>query len=321
MADSITPPPVTSRSAPGKIILCGEHAVVYGRPALAVPVADVRTTATVSHSSIPGILVLAPDIGLEAQLSHLETDHPLSRVIRSVLSQPGMPACPPITIRVTSTIPIASGLGSGTAVSVAVIRALSTFLGQPLPDEQVSALAFEIEKVHHGTPSGIDNTVITYEKPVYFVKDQPVDILDACPPFSLVIGVSGIPAITRESVAAVRRLWQADRPRLEKVFDQIGEIALQAKVKLVRGKWRRLGQLMNRNHALLQELTVSHPRLDQLVDAARLSGALGAKMSGGGRGGNMIALVEKNNTPAVAGALREAGAVQVIITRVGEPTA
>ena len=308
---------MTTCSAPGKIILFGEHAVVYGRPALAVPVTQVQATATVSEASLPGVRIVAPEIGLDSELSRLTPDHPLAAVIQGVLSSPGMPVSPPIIVQINSTIPVASGLGSGAAVSVAVIRALSGFLGHSLPDEAVSALAFEIEKLHHGTPSGIDNTVITYAKPVYFVKDQPIEILRPGAPFFLVIGDTGIAAPTKESVGDVHRLREAEPTRWERVFDEIGRIVNQAKARIRSGDWRGLGKLMDINHLLLQDLTVSSTKLDRLVEASRACGALGAKMSGGGRGGNMIALVEKENAPAVAEALRSAGAKRTIITQVG----
>jgi len=321
---------MNTSSAPGKVILFGEHAVVYGRPALAVPVTQVQATATVAGTTRPGIWVEAPDIGLASELSRLAPDHPLAAVIRSVFAAlPPTPlrGTPPIcfanggrrkgvTIRVTSTIPVAAGLGSGAAVSVATIRALSSFLHSPLTNDQISTLAFEVEKLHHGTPSGIDNTVITYAKPVYFVKGQPIETFRVGKPFTIVIGDTGIPAPTKESVGDVRKLWEVDRPRWEKVFDEIGEIARSAKEKIESGEWRVLAPLMDTNHALLQQLTVSSAELDRLVEAGRRSGALGAKMSGGGRGGNMIALVERKNAPAVAEALKSAGAKRTIITTI-----
>ncbi|MCS7011609.1 MAG: mevalonate kinase [Anaerolineales bacterium] len=303
-------------SAPGKIILFGEHAVVYGRPALAVPVTEVRATASVQRSTDPGVWLEAPVIGLRAELSCLPQDHPLAAAVRSVFSTLDIETPPDCVIHVDSTIPVASGLGSGAAVSVAVIRALAAYLGHRLPDERVSALAYEIEKLHHGTPSGIDNTVITYAQPVYFVRGQAMERLQVGAPFTLVIGNSGIPAPTKESVGDVRRLWEADPPRWEKVFDQIADIVRRARELIENGAWRGLGKLMDTNHALLQELTVSSEALDRLVEAARRAGALGAKLSGGGRGGNMIALVERQNAPVVAEALLAAGATQTMITQV-----
>ena len=185
-----------------------------------------------------------------------------------------------------------------------------------MTNEQVNALAYEIEKIHHGTPSGIDNTVITYAKPVYFVKGQPIEIFRVGKPFTVVIGDTGISAPTKEAVGDVCVLWEADKARWEKVFDKIGEIAKKAKEKIENGESEELGELMNQNHALLQEMTVSSPELDRLINAARKAGAWGAKLSGGGRGGNMIALVKPEIAETVAGSLKEAGAKNTIITTI-----
>jgi mevalonate kinase len=304
-------------SAPAKIILFGEHAVVYGRPALAVPLDGLRTTATVAENPAGKIWIEAPQIGLATELSALRGDHPLAAVIQGVLSALGVSAPPPFTLRVESTIPVASGLGSGAAVSVAVIRALAAYLGHSLPVEQVNQLAFEIEKLHHGTPSGIDNTVIAYERPVYFVKGRPIEILTVGHPLTLVIGDTGISAPTKQSVADVRRLWLSDQRSWESVFDEIGQLVIMARRILEHGQPQMLGELMNHNHVLLQKMTVSSPELDRLVEAARAAGAWGAKLSGGGRGGNMIALVPLHLAETVAGSLKEAGAVRVFHATVG----
>ena len=309
--------PVTTSSAPGKIILFGEHAVVYGRPALAVPVTQVQATATVSENSRGGVMIEAPNINLSADLSSLPSDHPLVFVINSVFSTLKISNPPACTVYLQSTIPVASGLGSGAAVSVAIIRALSGFLGKPLPDEKVNLLAFEAEKLYHGTPSGIDNTVVTYAKPVYFILKKPIKTFHVGAPFTIMIGGTGISAPTKDSVVSVLKLWQADKPRWEKVFTRVGEIVWNARQAIERGDVAELGRLMDANHALLQEMTVSCVELDDLVEAARKSGALGAKLSCGGRGGNMIALVEKDNAPAVARALSSAGAKRTILTQVG----
>ena len=307
---------MTTSSAPGKIILFGEHAVVYGRPALAVPVTQVQATATVSENSRGGIWIEAPNINLSSELSRLAPDHPLVAVINSVFSALSVAHPPACTVYLQSTIPIASGLGSGAAVSVAILRALSAFLGQPLSDEQVNGLAFEAEKLYHGTPSGIDNTVVTYAQPVYFVKGRPIKTFHVGASFTIVIGDTGLSAPTKESVGALRKLWEADPSRWEKIFDQVGEIVWDARQAIECGDTAELGTLMDANHALLQEMTVSSVELDHLTEAARKSGALGAKLSGGGRGGNMIALVHKENAPAVAEALMSAGAKRTTITHV-----
>ena len=308
---------MTSASAPGKIILFGEHAVVYGRPALAVPVTDVQANATVTENRLRTIRIEAPGIGVNADLQALPPNHPLAAVTRAVLGALGIVHPPSFTMRIESTIPVASGLGSGAAVSVAAIRALASFLGCVMPDEKVNALAFEIEKLHHGTPSGIDNTVVTYAKPVYFLKGCPVETFHPSVPFTIVIGDTGVSASTKESVREVRELWQADPARFEEMFDAVGEIVQKAREAIESGEMMDLGFLMDKNHSILQEMTVSSQILDRLVDAARSAGALGAKLSGSGRGGNMIALVKPESAQIVAEALVAAGAKRTITTHVG----
>ena len=307
---------MTSSSAPGKIILFGEHAVVYGRPALAVPVTQVQATATVSENSRGGVWIEAPNINLSSAISQLAPEHPLVAVINSVFTTLGIARPPACTVYLQSTIPVASGLGSGAAVSVAILRALSAYLGRPLTDAQVNGLAFQAEKLYHGTPSGIDNTVVTYARPVYFVKGQPIKTFRVGASFTLVIGDTGISAPTKESVGALRSLREADPTRWEKIFSQVGEIVWDARQAIERGDTTALGELMDANHALLQEMTISCEELDHLTEAAHKAGALGAKLSGGGRGGNMIALVLKEKASAMAETLLAAGAKRTIITTV-----
>lgn len=303
-------------SAPGKIILFGEHAVVYNRPALAVPVTQVHVDVEVRDSDTAGVWIHAPIIDLHAELSTLPSDHPIGSVILGLLQRFGIFNPPDLEIKIDSTIPVASGLGSGAAVSVALIRAISSYFSYSLTNEQINSLVYESERLHHGTPSGIDNTVITYAMPVYFIKGQPIETFKAGKPFTIVIGDTGIPAPTKESVGDVRRLWLRDSVYYEDIFDEIAQLALIARRSIESGKPELLGELMDQNHAFLQQLTVSSPELDRLVDAARNAGALGAKLSGGGRGGNMIALVEQASAESVAEALMSAGAVRTIITEV-----
>ncbi|MBI5822818.1 MAG: mevalonate kinase [Chloroflexi bacterium] len=303
-------------SAPGKIILFGEHAVVYSRPALAVPVTQVHVDVEVLDSSRPGIWIHAPVIDLHAELASLPSDHPIASVILKLIQLFGISQTPDLEINISSTIPVASGLGSGAAVSVALIRSLSSFLFHPLSDDEINPLVYEIEKLHHGTPSGIDNTVITYNMPVYFIKGQPVETFKTGKPFTIVIGDTGIPALTKESVGDVRLLWLRNTTYFENIFNEIAQISLIARRSIESGKPELLGELMDQNHALLQEMTVSSPELDRLVTAAKNAGALGAKLSGGGRGGNMFALAEQATAESVANALISAGATRTIITEI-----
>ncbi len=307
---------MTSASAPGKVILFGEHAVVYGRPALAIPVTQVAARVEVFDTNRPGIWIEAPDVQLSAELSSLAADQPVAATIRKVLAYAKATNHPSLKIKINSTIPIAAGLGSGAAISVALIRALAGYLHHTPSDDEVSRMTFEIEMLYHGTPSGIDNTVITFAQPIYFMKGLPVELFHAGGPFTIVIGDSGIPAPTKESVGDVRRLWSGDPSRYETLFDKIGAIARSARAAIESAHWLELGDLMNQNHSYLQELTVSSPLLDQLVQTARDSGAWGAKLSGGGRGGNMIALVPAEKIASVSEALSSAGARQVLTTTI-----
>ena len=308
---------MVSAYAPGKAILLGEHAVVYGRPAIAVPVIQVQARATVEPSEPgTGVLAIAPDINWSARLSESAAHNPLCAIITGTLSRLDVGLSPDIVVRVTSTIPMACGMGSGTAVSVAIVRALSSHFGTPLSDQTVSDLTFEVEKIYHGTPSGIDNTVVAYRTPVYFVKGRSAEPLQVGAPFQLVIGDTGICSPTHVAVGDVRRDWERDPHRFGRIFDEIGEISRAARRVIEQGKPDDLGPLMNADHALLQQIDVSCPELDALVDAARRAGAIGAKLSGAGRGGNMIALVTDATKAAVERALASQGARRVISTEV-----
>ncbi len=313
--------PVVFGKAPGKIILFGEHAVVYGQPAIAMPVSRVNATARVTPniSASPGLVrLIAPDIDLDAPLDHLDEDHPLASAVRATLAEVSPHHTPAFTIQINSTIPISAGMGSGAAVTVAIIRALSAFLGRPLSEHRTSELAFEVEKIYHGTPSGIDTTVITYQKPVYFRKEMPPEILQVKKPTHWIIADSGEKTPTIAAVTAVRGLYEGNPQSYGEIFSRIGAIADAARPALVNGDLQALGQLMNENQSLLQSLQVSSVMLDSLCQAALDAGAKGAKLSGGGRGGNMIALAAQEDCDRISQALEEAGATQTIVTTLRE---
>jgi len=306
-------------SAPGKVILFGEHAVVYGRPAIAVPVQQVQAKVeiTANPAGKAGTVRLqAPAVGLDSLVTELPADQPLVYALQLLLAHLKRSQLPACTIRVTSTIPVAAGLGSGAAVTVALLRAVAAFLHTPLPDEVLSCLAFQVEKIHHGTPSGIDNTVVTWGKAVYFIKGQSPQSFAVGAPFTLVIGDTGIPSPTSRMVAEVRSRWQAQPQRYEAIFDEIGSISQQARQWIENGAPEKLGSLMLRNHELLKSLLVSSPELERLVQAALQAGAWGAKLSGAGGGGNMIALVTAPQADAVAQAICAQEGARAITTRV-----
>jgi mevalonate kinase len=262
------------------------------------------------------ILIEAPDIHLKTELDQLPGEHPFAVLLNSIADQLGVKKLPGIKIYITSTIPLAAGLGSGAAVSVAVARAVSSFLGRPFSDENSSAVAYEVEKCHHGTPSGIDNTVVALGRPVYFRKDQPIEPLRVAQPFTLVIADSGAKSPTSVAVGDVRAAWLANKFRYERIFDAVGQVTELARRAIEHGPLEALGPLMARNQAALQEMGVSTPELELLIDTAQAAGALGAKLSGAGRGGNVIALVPPEQAEKVAAALETAGAVRTIVTTV-----
>lgn len=310
---------MTKATAPGKIILFGEHAVVYGRPAIAAPVSQLRATAVVEPGTQPGIRLIAPDLGTDVLLDTLTDDDALVLAVQQVKQTAGLTNLPDLTITVTSQIPIAGGLGSGAAIAAAVIRALAYYLHKPdlLKNEVVSALTYEVEKIHHGTPSGIDNTVVAYEQPVYFVRRQPhnrIEPFRVKRPLHLLIGNTGLRSSTRDVVLDVRRRWGADPALFDSIFDACALLAQSARTAIEQGELIRAGRLMQDNHVWLQKMTVSCPELDHLVLAAINAGALGAKLSGAGRGGNMIALITAETETAVRHALLTAGAKEIFAT-------
>jgi mevalonate kinase len=264
------------------------------------------------------IRINAPDVGLETSLEELPEDHPIRAAVEGVLSELGIARAHACKLRITSTIPISAGMGSGAAVSVALMRAFSSFLGNPLSNARVSELAFEVEKIHHGTPSGIDNTVITYGMPVYYVRGQPLESLRLPEPFVIVIGDTGLPSPTALAVGELRRAWQMDQDKYEAIFDSVAGIVKEARTAIENGNMNGLGPLINQNHEYLRQMGVSSPELDRLVEAARSAGAAGAKLSGGGKGGNMIALSNDGDTVEIESALQDAGAVRTIVTTIEE---
>jgi mevalonate kinase len=311
---------VTVACAPGKIILVGEHAVVYGRPAVAVPVSQVRAEATVEDADEgQGVIIAAADLGLTLALKQRDLDrtpHPLEVTVIGVLEHLGLSLDKNLTITVRSTVPIARGLGSGAAVSTAVTRAVAQHFSVELTSEEVSGLVFEVERMHHGTPSGIDNTVIAHERPVYFIRGERLETFQMERALSLVIGDTGLASPTKDVVGAVRQARQRDRERYEDLFDRVGAVAVEVRQAMESGDLGTVGLMMDENHRLLQEMDVSSPVLDSLVDVAKRRGALGAKLSGAGRGGNMIALVSAETRDGVGRALASAGAECVLHTEV-----
>lgn len=307
-------------SASAKIILLGEHAVVYGQPSLAAPLSALRTYAQITTSPCgSGLKLVAADLDnqeIVVDVSSQTSDNPLAAAAHMLLNHLGCPP-PDATITLHSDIPIASGMGSGAAITTSLFRALLYVLNKSITDNELNDLVYQVEKIHHGTPSGIDNTVIVYEQPIYFIRGKSIERLIINKPFTLLVGDTGVSSSTKIAVGDVRNLYNSNMELMTEKFNRIGELVSAGRRAIESGDFNLLGHVMSENHQLLQDITVSSPMLDRLVDSAQRSGALGAKLSGAGRGGNMIALVSQEKIDSVKKALLEAGAVHVYQTVVG----
>lgn len=306
--------------------MCGEHAVVYGQPAIALPVRDVSTRCVIiARPNIASgfVLIKDPAIGLKCAMSDLHPESSLRKTAALVLSAVSADHIPSCEIQIHSSIPVGGGLGSSASVTVAFARALSTFLGHPLKDEAINDIAFEVEKNHHRTPSGIDNSVITYARPLLFQKGFPMRWLQFSHPMLFLIANSGLKGSTGKAVGLVREHWMTATTEYEAMFSRIGQITNSMQGLLQTGELTSAGNLMNENHQLLRQMGVSLPILDELARAANQAGAYGAKMTGGGLGGNVLVLAPVEKCDLVSQALLKAGAAKVIPTRFnmseGEP--
>ena len=302
-----------SGSAPGKVILFGEHAVVYGRPAIAVPVTNISAQSSV-QAKTGGLTIHAVDLDRTINVNIAEPSDPLEISVLKILKYLKNEQNFGLSIKLSSSIPIGGGFGSSAAISTALIRSLAAFFATPISDDQVNQLAFEIEGMYHGTPSGVDNTVIVYNQPLYFVRNVTMNHFSVGKPMHLVIADTGILASTHETVSDVRAGWHQDPSRHEALFDDIGSTVDAAHQAIAEGDLVEVGRLMDENHTRLQELDVSSMALDRIVFAARGAGALGAKLSGGGRGGNVVILTMPWARDDVVAAVTKAGAIGILET-------
>ncbi|KUK70587.1 MAG: Mevalonate kinase [Anaerolineae bacterium 49_20] len=309
--------PVISSSACAKLILLGEHAVVYGEPALAVPFLGLRVRCVVEpwiNGPSGMIQISARDLQINQTLQALPEDNFLRKAIELVLAELKVSRTPTCKLGIYSEIPISAGLGASAAIAVAIMRALSAFLGHPLERETLNRLAYETEKLMHGNPSGIDNTVIVYEQPVLFRKNEPIVFVHPGSTLHFLIADSGIKKATAETVAYLAQQRERDPESVDTTLAEIGKIALLGKKAFEQGDLAALGEAMNANQSLLAHLDLSCEALDELIAAARQAGALGAKLTGGGKGGNIIALVTPISQENVKEALLSAGALSVYLT-------
>ncbi|MXY05791.1 MAG: mevalonate kinase, partial [Gammaproteobacteria bacterium] len=306
------PDQVQRSSACGKVILLGEHAVVYGRPAIALPV-PLAVEAHVREGG-DGVQLVIPRWGLEQRVAP-DQRQGVSATLNIILEALDVVGRP-MLIEVMPHLPRAMGLGASAALAVAVIRAIGDAFELGLTDDFVNQIAFECEKTAHGTPSGIDNTVATYGSSVQFQTDgktprfKELRIPQALP---LVIGITGEESLTAKTVAGVRAAWTEYPERYEAIFDQIADLTTAGADAIAAANFNELGQVMNLCHGYLNALQLSTPALEAMVHIARDHGASGAKLTGGGGGGSMVALCP-DSQEQVAEAMRTAGFKALSVT-------
>ncbi|HUQ51522.1 MAG TPA: hydroxymethylglutaryl-CoA reductase, degradative [Gammaproteobacteria bacterium] len=290
----------------GKVILLGEHAVVYGRHAIAAPI-PLAIKALVEDCD-EGIHLLIPRWNVEYRLaSNPNERRSFERPAGALLDHLGL-SKRAMKIEVFPEIPRSMGLGGSAAMAVAIVRALDKHFRLKLKDDEVNRLAFESEKLAHGNPSGLDNTLACYGKALVFRAGDPplVEPLNIREPIPAVIGMTGLEGLTAKTVGRVREAWQQDNKLYERIFDQIDALTLRGIQAIQDNDLPTLGQLMNICQGMLNALQVSTPELEKVCAIARENGALGAKLTGGGGGGSIIAICDGDTEPVVS-AIRAAG--------------
>jgi mevalonate kinase len=298
--------------AHGKAILLGEHAVVYGAPALAIPLPELTATATVRRFSCPGdgpdefsFAMAGPGAGpvtplAVAGLRHLATEFKQRTGVTERIC---------VDVLIDCTIPQGRGLGSSAACARAVVLALADVFGRDLDPAAVFALVQSSETVAHGRASGIDALATGAASPLYFRagtgRELPMQRSGAV----FVIADSGAGGSTKDAVELVRRTFERDPGHRETFIREVSELTHAAVDDLADGRWTDFGERLTANHRLLRDLGISTDPIDALVEAALAGGGLGAKLSGGGLGGCMIALAGDSHTAeTVVRKLHRAGA-------------
>lgn len=305
--------------APGKIILAGEHAVVYGHPAIALAIdRGVRIKVQEKTTTGDGPILRASGLGFTGVVRPgLDGEGP--QVLRQALDKlvallgDGVRS---LEFVAESAIPAGRGLGSSAALSVAMIRGAKQYYGEVLSKQEEGRLALELERIFHGSPSGIDHTVISHGGLVCFRREATaphVEAIDLPRPLSIAIGIAGPHGGTLKVVEALSQRAKRHPERFQHIFEGIANLVVEMKSSLEKGQYAAVGELMNVNQGYLNALSVSTPELEQLCSIAREKGALGAKLTGAGGGGAVIALVE-DDASGVAKAFTDAGFLSIAAT-------
>lgn len=273
--------------AHSKLILIGEHAVVHGQPAIAIPFPLVGVESVIEN--VPGA------VKMDSTFYHGPIDmapealEGIVTCIKVALKKLELP-CKDLLIRIKSSIPPGKGLGSSASVAIAVIRSLFAYADKSYTEEDLLELANISETYAHGAPSGIDSLTITSESPVWYEKGRPFYFIQPKSDFHFVVADSGRMGDTRLAVESVAELFRSAPKKIQASLDRIGEITHQARRALEKASKHLLGRTLNEAQKELEALGVSDAGLNRLIYLARSEGALGAKLTGGGNGGCIIAL-------------------------------
>jgi len=296
----------------GKVILLGEHSVVHGRPALALAVergAEVTATAvTGATARAVTTLHIEPwnvdvDTGDEPNLGREPLQQAL-KVARAFYEDDARE----FALQATMRVPSGAGMGSSAALGVAVLRALDDARGITRPEQEIYERSLDWERVFHGNPSGVDNAMATYGGMALFTKGSPLTRVVPRHKVSLVVAYSGSSSSTKLMVDSVARQLAKEPVRMNKAFDAIAAIVRNGQLALETGDFAGLGQLLTLNHKLLSGMMLSTDVLEEMIAAALAAGALGAKVTGAGGGGCMVALVDSPEArAAVSAALQQLG--------------
>ena len=288
----------------GKVILFNEHFVVYGIPAIASAI-DKKTVAEVKKCSGNEEFILHDDREETPGYKKEKLEHQRESIMR-IKKAMGIDQC--IEIWLGGDLRAASGVGASAASCAAIARAIADEFGMSFSDSEINEFAYEGEKAYHGNPSGIDNTCATFGGLVWYEKGKDMERMSISKPVEVVMGDTGIVANTKKAVEGVKQRKESMPELYEKIFDDARELVYEARDAIIEENWELVGSLMDRNHELLKKIEVSSDELDFLVDVARKAGAYGAKMTGGGLGGYMVALTPgKELQEKVTRAIEETG--------------
>ncbi|TFF93378.1 MAG: mevalonate kinase [Promethearchaeota archaeon] len=298
--------------SPGKSILFGEHAVVYGYPAIAMAI-SIKSYCQIERSDKGKIIIHLKNYGTFFEAPNI-------KILKSKIPSAYQQFCSGLQnfkdsfniqlnnllITLESDLFPGAGLGSSASISVAFIYGLNHFFNLNLSKDEVNQLAFQMEKEVHGLPSGVDNTTCTYGNAIFFQEGN-FKFIDIKKDIPILITYTNTEHNTKQAIGRIRDLKRINPKKIEKIFEKIGELTNQAEKELTKGNTRKIGELMNQNQKCLTELQISNREINEIVQTATENGALGSKLTGAGLGGCVISIGEKEILEGIALKLNKKG--------------